>query len=237
MFCCTSSKTAPIVIIAATVAAAAGFILGSSTPAATGAAMQAEHQRGQDHDEHTHSDDGMGGMPPEMQEMMQRWAEHAELTDNHKAMHDQAGTWLVKSQWWMGPGAPPEESMMIAQIRPIMGGRFMLEEMSGLMEQAPGQMVPWAGMAITGYDNHLEKNSFVWFDNTGTSLTTGHGEKTGRNTWTYEYDMYDAMMGAEVTRKNVITKKTANEHVFDMFTKMPDGSWFKNMRMTYTRDG
>lgn len=177
----------------------------------------------------------MGAMPPEMMEAMTRWQEHAEINEHHKHLQKGEGSWLVQSKWWQGPGAPPEENAMISQIRPIMGGHFMLEEMSGLMEMAPGQQTPWNGMAITGYDNHKEQYVFVWFDNMTSSIMMGYGDQTGRHEWTYEYDAYDPMVGAEVSRKNVITEKNDNEQVFDMYTKQPDGSWFKNMEMTYLR--
>ncbi|GAB4550914.1 MAG: hypothetical protein Tsb0013_12860 [Phycisphaerales bacterium] len=169
--------------------------------------------------------------------MMERWMEHAELRPEHAAMQKNAGTWLVSAEYRMAPGAPPEESVMIAQIRPVMGGRFMIEDISGVMETAPGQQAPWSGMAISGYDNRLEKHTFVWFDSAGTSMTTGYGDQTGPNEWTYEYEMYDPMVGAVTQRKNVITVTAPDRHTFDMHTKQPDGSWFKNMTMEYTRAG
>lgn len=226
---CSCSKSASVIVVAASIAAAAGFIVGSSTPDADAARLQS--------DRHQDSDHAMPEMSPEMAQMMERWAKHSEITKQHEALQKSEGSWIVNSSWWMGPGAPEESHTFMATIRPIMGGRFMLEEMSGLMEMAPGQMTPWHGTAITGYDNHKEQFSFVWFDNTGTSLTIGYGDQTGRNEWTYEYEAYDPMMGAPTQRKNVITRTSDDQHVFDMYTKMPDGTWFKNMRMTYNRAG
>lgn len=216
---CTVSRS--LLVSAVASAGAIGFITGSLP--VTSVASQTQ-------------EDMLQGMPPEMLEMMKRWEEYGALRDEHKEMHSTAGTWLVSSQWWMSPDAPPQEQVMISEIRPFSGGRYMIEEMSGLMDSPQGKM-PWTGMAITGFDNRLGKHTFVWVDSSGTSILTGHGDKTAPNQWTFEYEAYDPKYDTIVQRKNVVSREGDDLQIFDMYTKEPDGDWFKNMSMTYTRQG
>ena len=209
-----------IMIVACAATAAAGFILGSSADSSSASIALQE---------------GMQDMPPEMLEMMQRWESLGEIRPEHKEMHDSAGTWLIESEWYMAPGAPPEEQLMMAKIRPIMGGRYMYEEISALMQNPDGTQSPWTAVAISGFDNRLGKHSFVWIDNTGTSMTIGYGDQTAPNEWTYEYSAYDMMVDEMVERKNIVNKLGPDSHTFEIHTKMPDGTWFKNVLMNYSR--
>lgn len=214
------SASRSFLAIACVATAAAGFIIGSSAePSSASIALQ----------------EGMQDMPPEMLAMMERWESLGELRPEHEAMHDSAGTWLIESEWFTAPGAPPEEQLMMAKIRPIMGGRYMYEEISALMQNPDGTRSPWTAVAISGYDNRLAKHSFVWIDNTGTSMTVGYGDQTAPDEWTYEYSAYDMMADAMVERKNIINKLGPDSHTFEMHTRMPDGTWFKNMEMSYSR--
>ena len=83
----------------------------------------------------------------------------------HKLLAGMAGTWNVKSRWWMDPGGPPMESTGNSEQKMILDGRFLQQDFSGEMMGSP-----FAGIGFTGYNNHTEKYVSTWMDSMGTGI-------------------------------------------------------------------
>jgi len=113
--------------------------------------------------------------------MMAAWMEYMTPGEPHRAMAAHAGKWNMTAKMWWEPNAPPQVSQNTATMKPIMGGRYMLEHVEG----EPGAMMPgvtFKGMNIVGYDNHKKVYTFAWVDNLGTGIFTGEGSANADGT-------------------------------------------------------
>jgi hypothetical protein len=110
-------------------------------------------------------------MDPKMQEMMKKWEEAGTPGAPHKILNDLVGSWNVSSKWWMeGPEGPPMESKGTAEVKWVLGGRFIEERFSGEMMGKP-----FEGFGYSGYDNFNKQYQFIWMDNSSTAIFPGEG--------------------------------------------------------------
>src|SRR6266487_7067565 len=79
------------------------------------------------------------GSPPNPQEMMKQMMELSKLNENHKLLTDLDGNWNFAIKMWMNPdpNAPAQESKGTATRKSIMGGRYVMMDVTGKM-QMPG---------------------------------------------------------------------------------------------------
>jgi hypothetical protein len=169
---------------------------------------------------------------PTQEEMMAVYMKYAQPGQYHKYLEPLVGSWNCTTKMWMDPSAPPQESKATGETKWILGGRFIQEDASGIMDS-----MPFHGMGITGYDNI--KNEFVafWIDEMGTSfmLTSGKCDSTGKvitmyGSWT------DPMSNmAEKKFKSVMHIIDNDRHVSEMYDTGQDGKEFKTFEITYTR--
>jgi hypothetical protein len=171
----------------------------------------------------------------QMDEMMQQWMEFSQPGPEHRHMMESAGTWTQESKHWMYPGAEPEVATATATMKPIMGGRYMLEELRGRTEMN-GEPYDFEGMGVFGFDKMKKKHVYVWVDNMSTMIMAGEGtaDPTGKII-TYYSTMPDVMTGGTMELKSVVTEHAPDRQTVEVFQKMPDGSWFRSMEMIYTR--
>src|SRR5437868_15180196 len=76
---------------------------------------------------------------PNAADMMKQMMEMSKLNENHKLLSSLDGNWDYTIKFWMNPnpGAPPQESKGSATRKSIMGGRYVMTDVSGKM-QMPG---------------------------------------------------------------------------------------------------
>ncbi len=166
---------------------------------------------------------------------MKQWMELAQPGEEHAEMAKWAGTWHQETKHWMSPGAPPEESTGTAEVKPILGGRFMLEKVKSQMQFA-GEVHDFEGIGIFGFDRIQKKHVFVWVNNMSTLIATGEGtaDKTGK-VITYYSELPNPMNGGKTKVKYVSTVVNDDKYLLEMFGQHPDGSWFRNMEIVSTR--
>ncbi len=167
----------------------------------------------------------------EEKEMMKKWQSVATPGENHKFMAGKAGNWNAKVTSWAKPGAEPEKTTAVAKSEMILGGRYLYTEHSGTM-----MGMPFEGRTISCYDNYKKQFETLWIDNMGTGfyLTQGNLEEGGKIL--KETGLWDDFMtGKKMEFKSVSTTIDDNSFTFEMFMKMPDGSFFKTLEMHYTR--
>ncbi len=173
--------------------------------------------------------DEKGEQTPE--QMMAEYAKYATPGEKHKVLEPLVGRWRIASKWWMYPGAPADTSSATCEVKWIMGGRFIQEDVEGFNF---GQM--FHGMGITGYD--LIKNEYVgfWIDemSTGFMLSTGQCDSAGK-VLTMHSSYYDPIKKKNSHYKTVLSIENDDRHRFDMFEMNDDGSEFRNFEMIYTR--
>ena len=115
---------------------------------------------------------------PSQEEMMKRWKEAATPGEAHKVLDNFVGSWETESSVWMdGPGKPPSVTEGMAEVKWVLDGRFVQQEMTGEMMGAPMN-----GVGFYGYDNFKKKYTSFWIDNTGTAMFTSEGtiDKDGK---------------------------------------------------------
>jgi hypothetical protein len=66
--------------------------------------------------------------PMDPQAMMEAYAKLAQRGEPHNLFASLAGSWTTKTKEWMEPGKPPTESTGSAEMKMLLGGRFLYQE-------------------------------------------------------------------------------------------------------------
>jgi Protein of unknown function (DUF1579) len=182
------------------------------------------------------------GGQPNPQEMMMQMTQLSKLNENHKLLSDLDGNWTYTIKFWMNPdpNAKPQESKGTATRKSIMGGRFVMMDVSGKM-QMPGEDgkmkdVQFKGMSVEGYDNAKQKFVSSWIDNMGTGIQFSEGTYDSASktlTFTSEIEM---MPGMKMPVREVL-KLTDKDHMLLEWYETHGGQEKKTMEIAYTRAG
>lgn len=166
-------------------------------------------------------------MSPEEAAAMQAWTAYMTPGEAHQMLAKHEGEWNHTVTMWMAPGAPPSESTATSTNRMIMGGRYLVETLSGSFEG-----MPFEGHGMYGYDNAKKKYFMTWIDNFGTGLMTGWGDwDPASRSMTYEGTFLDPMTSQEKSFRSV-TKWVDDGHtIYEMYMPGPDGQEFKSMEI------
>jgi hypothetical protein len=180
-----------------------------------------------------------GGEPNES-EMMNQMTELSKLNENHKLLTSLDGTWNYTIKFWMNPdpNAKPQESKGTAVRKSIMGGRYIVMDVTGKM-QMPGpdgkmKDVTFKGMGLEGYDNIKKKFVESWVDNMGTGIESAEGTyDPGTKTFTYTAEI-EPVPGMKSTVREVI-KIADKDHMSLEWYESQGGQEKKTMEINYTR--
>ena len=183
---------------------------------------------------------GAPGGQPNPQEMMKQMMEISKLNENHKLLADMNGNWNYAIKMWMNPdpNAKPQESKGTATRKNIMGGRYVMMDVSGKM-QMPGEDgkmkdIQFKGMAVEGYDNVKKKFIGSWIDNMGTGIELSEGTyDPATKTFTYTSEM-EPMPGMKTQVREVL-KVVDNNHMLLEWYENHGGQERKTMEIAYTR--
>ncbi|PPK72192.1 uncharacterized protein DUF1579 [Methylobacter tundripaludum] len=168
--------------------------------------------------------------PMDPQAMMEVYNKLAAPGEQHKQLANLAGSWTTKTKEWMEPNKPPTESTGSAEMKMLLDGRFLQQELTG---QMMGQ--PFSGIEITAYDNLLKRYVTSWMSTMGTGIFTMEGTaSTDGKTITLKGQ--HAEPGGGYMKHRAIWKIVdSNTQTFDMYGTYPGGKEWKMMEMTYTR--
>src|SRR5438094_9457214 len=179
---------------------------------------------------------------PNAADMMKQMMELSKIGENHKLLSSLDGNWDYTIKFWMNPdpNAKPQESKGSATRKSVMGGRYVMMDVSGKM-QMPGEDgkmkdMQFKGMGLEGYDN--VKNKFVasWIDNMGTGIQSSEGTyDPATKTFTYNMEM-EPMPGMKQQVREVL-KVTDKDHMMLEWYENRGGQEKKTMEIAYTRAG
>ncbi len=180
------------------------------------------------------------GQPNEA-EMTKQMMELSKLNENHKLLASLAGNWTFNIKFWMNPdpNAKPQESKGTASTKPVMGGRYLVMDVSGKM-QMPGpdgkmKDVEFKGMGIDGYDNVKKKFVSSWIDNMGTGIEFSEGAyDPATKTFTYASEM-EAVPGMKTKVREVLKIADNDHHTLEWYEDRGKGQEAKTMEISYTR--
>ncbi len=168
--------------------------------------------------------------PMDPQAMMEVYTKLAVPGEQHNQLASLAGSWTTKTKEWMEPNKPPVESTGSAEMKMLLDGRFLQQELTG---QMMGQ--PFSGIETTAYDNVLKRYVTSWMSTMGTGIFMMEGTaSTDGKTITLKGQ--HAEPGGGYMKHRAIWKIVdSNTQTFDMYGTHPGGKEWKMMEMTYTR--
>lgn len=166
-------------------------------------------------------------------QMMAAWQAYAKVGPQQQQMLNRCGSWKAVTKMWEYPGSDPTTSTCTAEVYPIMDGRFVVEDFQGQFAWGEHSMM-LNGRGTLGFNNQTREYQFTWLDNMGTGMQYSTGTMDG-NTLTLTGDKTCCMRGGTVPMKAVTTYYGNDKALLEMYDKNPDGSWWKNFEITYTR--
>ncbi|MEQ8764454.1 MAG: DUF1579 domain-containing protein [Planctomycetota bacterium] len=153
---------------------------------------------------------------------------------HHEYLKQWEGNWKLTTKWRMSADMPWDETPMKASSKLAMGGRYLIENVSG-PEVFPGSG-PFEGKSIMGYDNFKKRYFSLWIDSMSTAPMTEYGQidESGK-VLTTEGENLDAMSGKLVQTKSVATIVDEDTRKIQMFGPNEKGEMFQSMEIVYTR--
>lgn len=176
------------------------------------------------------SKDQHSEQPKDKQAMMEAYKKLATPGEPHKLFSSLAGSWTTHLKEWKEAGKPPKESTGSAEMRMLLGGRFLQQELTGEMM---GQS--YSGIGIDAYDNLRKKYITVWMDTMGTGIFIMEGTASPDGKTIMYKGQHEEPGGGTMTHRAVWTLVDQNTQTFEMFGTHHGGTEMKMMEITYTR--
>jgi hypothetical protein len=174
--------------------------------------------------------------------MMKQMVEMGKLNENHKLLSSMDGNWTYTIKMWMNPdpNAAPQQSKGTATRKTVMGGRYVVMDVTGKMQMPDeaGKMkdLQFKGMGTEGYDNVKQKFVGSWIDNMGTGIQFSEGTyDPASKTFTFTSEM--EMMPGMKTPVREVLKMTDKDHMLLEWYENRGGQEKKTMEIAYTRAG
>jgi hypothetical protein len=153
--------------------------------------------------------------PPSPEEAMKQMMKLATPGPEHAALMRQAGTWEEHYKMRWAPDAPWQETTGTSVSHAILGGRYLMEEVSFTMEGQPMQ-----GIQILGYDNMTGEYTAQWADTMSTWWMISRGKMNAEGV----LHMTGTMTDIAGTRPfhMVVTRHGETACHVDMYDTIPD---------------
>lgn len=128
------------------------------------------------------------GAPASMteEEAMAKVMELAATGGAHAELAARAGEWTVDYRYRWGPDAPWTPAQGSVSSKPVLGGRYLMEEHALSMMGMPMQ-----GLSFLGYDNSTKQYTSLWMDTSSTWWVEARGTKSADGVTTYSGTMKD----------------------------------------------
>ena len=164
------------------------------------------------------------------QEMMEVWKKLGTPGEPHKLFASLEGSWTTTTKEWMDPGKPPTESAGTAEMKMLLGGRFLYQEFNGEMM---GQ--PFSGIGIDGYDNLTKKYVTAWMDSMGTGIFMMEGTASADGRTITLHGQHPEPGGGQMKHRAIWKILDDNKHTFEMYGAHHGEKESKMMEIVYTR--
>ncbi|MBI3507525.1 MAG: DUF1579 domain-containing protein [Proteobacteria bacterium] len=175
--------------------------------------------------------DKKGSGPPDAA-TMKAWAEFATPGEGHKRLEAFIGSWKTRTKFWPKPGAPAMESDGTAEIKWVLGGRYIEQRVEGRMM---GQS--FSGLGHTGFDNIKKKYVSTWMDTFGTSILQTWGKAEGMAIKS-EGTADDVSTRKPMKYRDAVTPVDADTFTYEAWQPEPGGKsakLYRAMEIVYTR--
>jgi hypothetical protein len=162
--------------------------------------------------------------------MMDVYTKLATPGEQHKQLASLAGSWTTKTKEWMEPNKPAVESTGSAEMKMLLDGRFLQQEVTG---QMMGQ--PYSGIEITAYDNLLKRYVTTWMSTMGTGIFMMEGTASADGKTITLKGQHAEPGGGYMKHRAIWKSADSNTQTFTMYGTHHGGKEWKMMEMTYTR--
>ena len=170
-------------------------------------------------------------LPPGMDEaMMAKMKEYGTPNENHQLLQKLVGDWDYTMKWWMAPDGPADESTGTNEIKSILGGRFIEQNVSGTSN---GQ--PFEGRGTMGFDNSKKEYNFVWIDNMGTGMMLSNAAYDPATKTFSEKGSFSCPLKGETSFRGKTKIIDDDTFTYEMYMNDKDGKEFKSMEVDYKR--
>ena len=159
------------------------------------------------------------------------WEEAGRPGVHHRLLSPLVGEWRTTSTVWSEPGAKAEISEGQADIRWVLGDRYLEQRYRG---SSMGKAVE--GVGYIGYDNVLKRYNSVWIDSLGTGMYVEKGavDRSGK-VFDYAGQYADPFTGKLKNGRSTIRLVSDRQFLVQMFDRTPDGREFKSVEISYHR--
>lgn len=168
----------------------------------------------------------------DMQAMMDTYKKLATPGEPHKLFASLAGSWTTNTKEWMEPGKPPTESTGSAEMKMLLDGRFLQQDITSVMM---GQ--PYSGIGVSAYDNLRKRYISTWIDSMGTGIFVMEGTASADGKTITLKGHHAEPGGGQMSHRAVWKIVDNNTQTFDMYGAHSHGKEMKMMEITYTRKG
>lgn len=180
--------------------------------------------------------------PADAQAAAQDWMQLIRPGRFHGAMEPSIGAWETTTKIWVaGPENEPVVTQGRAERKWILGGRFVMEELTtefplAAISGGQAENIPWSGMGLFGYDNFRNMYVGCWADTMGTQLLTMKGSVSPDGAiFTYFGEMDEPGLGVIGRTVKYQTKIVdADTHVFSIYD-LHAGTDYRVVEVTYKR--
>src|SRR5688572_12744184 len=172
---------------------------------------------------------GKKGKEGDMAAMQAAWEKAGTPGEPHKILKKMVGKWNVAMKSWMDPKAPPMESKGTAEVKPILGDRFVQMNFSSTIMDKP-----FTGIATNGYDNTKKKYVGTWIDSMSTGIMRSEGTADATGNIKAEGVSTDPITGKE-SKMRIVGTWQGDDKLVEEFYEKKGGKETKTMEITYTR--
>lgn len=169
--------------------------------------------------------------PPDPGAVVQAYQRAAAPGTEHQWLAKMAGAWEVEVKAFFDPTKPPEVSQGRAELRMVLGGRYLEQHFKSVFMD-----MPFEGHGVMGFDNGRGVFVGMWTDtmSTGFLLEEGQYDPVADTLETTSH-MMDPLTKAPRTGRSVTRWKDPDHFTVEMFDVGPDGKEVKSMEMLYVR--
>ena len=149
----------------------------------------------------------------------------------HALLEKMAGSWTYTGKMWEQPDALPMEVSGTSEMRMILDGRYLQQEVTGSFL---GQ--EFNGLGFIGFNKTEGKFETVWMDNMSTALlkSSGTGDLNEKIITTFG-ELKDSRTGEMKKFKSVTALKGETELLDQWFDIGENGEEMKTMELIYKR--
>lgn len=176
------------------------------------------------------ANDPKNDKPMSHEEMMEVYTKLATPGEPHKLFTSLTGSWTTKTKEWMDPQKPAVESTGSADIKLLLGGRFLQQEITGSMHGKP-----YSGIWTVAYDNLLKQYVSTWIDTMSTQIFIMNGTANADGKTITLTGQHAEVGGGYMAHRAIWKIVDGNAQEFIMYGTHHGGDEMKMLEVIYTR--